>query len=178
MSEPVLVIHVIPKDDPVNLYYASSKFVSMDEYIIQDTADMVRQVVNVSTQNKKRVSLLTITGHGTPNGFYVGKDWVTKTELASPSSTIAKELMKLHAVLDPNGMVVIRACDVGESPELLQAVSKTLGGLAVRGSEWKQLGPVPGLIGETIECKLTTCKSLTLPSKPRTAEQNLPARWK
>jgi hypothetical protein len=60
-------------------------------------------------------------------------------------------------------MVVIRACDTGESKGILRALSSVLGGVAVVASEWKQVGPITGLTGAIVMCKLTTCGSVPLP---------------
>jgi hypothetical protein len=178
MAEDGLVIHVIPHEDPVNLYYPSSKLVSVDERLITNTADMVDLVVKVSQTEKKKVKLLTITGHGNPDGFYIGNDWVTVADLIFADKRIYKKLQELRLVLAPDARVVLRACDVGESEGLLKAFSGALGGARVQGSSWKQLGPIPGLVGPVIECTLTTCKTVEPPIRKRTAEDNLPARWK
>ncbi|NQT38612.1 MAG: DUF4347 domain-containing protein [Planctomycetes bacterium] len=176
-NEKTLQIHVIPHHDPVNYFYGSSKLVTSGERLITDTVDMVEQVVKLSRRQKAKVWHLTITGHGNPKGFYIGNDWVDESTLTSSKGPIVTELKKLKSVFTTNAMVVIRACDTGESKGILRALSSVLGGVTVVASEWKQLGPLTGLSGAIVQCKLTTCgsvSSITHMVNTVKAKQNLP----
>jgi hypothetical protein len=172
-----LIVHVIPRHDHVNLYYPSSRLVSFGERLIDDTGDMVRQLESMVTRSLEfspraavarfrparrvhSIARLTITGHGTPTSFRIGWDLITVSILQNADDPATVQLRRLVPLFTRGAVVVLRACWTGQSHPLLQALSSVLGGVRVRASEDRQLGPIPGLIGDVVECRLDTCHAV------------------
>lgn len=172
-----LVIHVIPRHDPVNYYYPVSRVITVGERIINNTADMVRQLRAMTTRKKfgsahtgaprtrrsvqvHHIERLIITGHGTPTSFRIGTDRVTLAVLQDPSNAVSQQLRQIAPLFTQNGLVVLRQCRTGQSQPLMSALSRVLGGVRVRGSEDAQMAFAPGLIGDVVECRMDTCREV------------------
>jgi hypothetical protein len=172
-----LVVHVIPRHDHVNWYYPSSRLVHFGERTINDTADMVSQLESMVMQTMEfsrraaaprvrrtrqvhHIAQLIITGHGTPSSFRIGSDRVTLEMLEDASHEVPQQLRRLIPFFSSNAVVILRACDTGQNRRLLQALSSVLGGVRVQASEDTQIGIIPGMIGDVVECRLDTCETV------------------
>ena len=172
-----LVVHVIPRHDPVNYYYPVSRIITIGERVINNTSDMVSQLRSMTMgttltplfswppRAPQRVQVhhiarLIITGHGTPTSFRIGTDRVTLAVLQDASNSVRQKLRLLAPLFTQNAVVLLRQCESGQSQPLLQAFSRVLGGVRVRGSEDVQIALVPGLIGDVVECRLDTCREV------------------
>jgi hypothetical protein len=172
-----LVVHVIPQHDHINWYYPTSRLVHLGERIINDTADMVSQLESMVMRTLEyspraagarvrrarqvhHIAELVITGHGTPSSFRIGSDRVTLALLEDASHEVPQQLRRLVPFFTSNAVVVLRACRTGQNQALLQALSSVLGGVRVQASEDRQLGIIPGMTGDVVECRLDMCEAV------------------
>ena len=175
MSKSGITIHVIAETEPdfrimgvpfPSMYSGMSNLSSVGydkTTYVSDTCAMVDAVVAASAKRGSPVSCLTITGHGTPAGFYIGSDWISVPTLKGDNK-ITKALGKLTEIFSVDCLVVVRACLSGQNLDLLKVFSMAVGA-PVKASRFLQFGFVPGLVGPTNECTFITCKS-SVPSGP------------
>ena len=172
-----LVVHVIPRHDPLNYYYPVSRLITIGERVINNTSDMVNQLRSMTMRTtltsllswpprpRQRVQVhhvarLIITGDGTPTSFRIGTDRITLPVLEDANNPVRHKLRLLAPLFTQNAVVVLRECRTGQSQPLMRAFSRVLGGVRVRGSEDGQLAFAPGLIGNVVECRMDTCRAV------------------
>jgi hypothetical protein len=122
-----------PATDPSGTAGAAAKFVNAAS--ITSVRDMVLLIFGRISQTGGRIKTLEIMDHGldNPSGtddpamfISIGKDRITAEELQKNTY-----LWMLAPHFQPDALVRLSGCKVGTSPKLLQAFSRTWGGVKV-----------------------------------------------
>ena len=102
-----------------------------------------------------RISTLRIEAHGAPAAQRIGRDWLTVRSLPQH----AADLRSLHSLFTPRHRphVVLAGCRVGETDELVRALSMVWPGVSVIAAMMRQATVLMGVDGPYRVCLRSVC---------------------
>jgi hypothetical protein len=98
--------------------------------VVQGEEDFIRVVAAVCQGGTKKLRRLRIGGHGNPEGFYIGHNWISTKSVNGKYGPL---LLLLNFSLVPGvSVVTIDACCTGLDRKLLIRLSRLWGGVRVK----------------------------------------------
>lgn len=138
-----VTITVIDESDTTGWLEAATR---LGEHEMTDVDSLVRVVVQAA--GAKKIGRLNIFDHGSPQGFEIGTDWISRQTLPQYSA----RLRTFRGMFAPSGYVFIGACEVGQNRPLLQDLADLWGVKVVSGTG-KQNNVYRMNFGTYVECQ-------------------------
>jgi hypothetical protein len=142
--------------DATDIVSTIARGLTVGDVPVAGVHDMVTQIGKKCAGGDK-IRELRIVGHGTPDGQYVGSDWINSQTVDWHGGSWAG----LKPLFDPSkGLVTLGACQVGQASLLLVKLSNYLG-VPVRGFRTFQNPIIPGDEGGETKCFYFSCTKTT-----------------